>query len=75
MKQTPNNLNLEQCVRNVGSKFDLILIAAVRVRELTRGRSPLLKTDHKPCLTALTEIEHGLVGRELLNKVGSRRTK
>ena len=75
MKQIPNNLDLEKCVRQAGNKFNLILIAAARVRELHNGRAPLIKTDNKGCVTALTEIAQGLVGRDMLRKVGARRGK
>ncbi|NBP04528.1 MAG: DNA-directed RNA polymerase subunit omega, partial [Proteobacteria bacterium] len=68
MKQQSNTLDIEKCVRQAGNKFDLILIASARVRELHNGRAPLIKTDNKGCVTALTEIEQGLVGRDMLRK-------
>jgi DNA-directed RNA polymerase subunit omega len=68
---TRHNVDTDQCVKNVGSRFDLVLVAAVRVRELKRGHKPLLnnKTTNGYTITALSEIEAGLVGREYLKKI------
>lgn len=49
-------------------RYDLILIGARRARELNRGWRPLLKTDNGVVVTALREIEAGLVGRDYLRK-------
>lgn len=62
-------ISSEQAVNQVGNRYDLILIAAQRVRELRKGHRPKLTTKHGPMLTALTEIEEGLVGREHLKRV------
>lgn len=59
----------EKASQAVGSKYDLILIASRRVRELRNGHAPLI-TDahHNAMITALREIEQGQVGREYLLK-------
>jgi DNA-directed RNA polymerase subunit omega len=59
----------EKAVESVGNRYDLILIASARVRELHKGHQPKLRTKLGKTLTALTEIEEGLVGREYLDKV------
>ena len=61
-------LTSELASRRIGSKYDLVLIAARRARELNRGWNPLLKTDNSFGVTALREIEAGLVGRDYLLK-------
>lgn len=61
-------LTSEIAARQVGSKYDLILIAARRARELNRGWRPQLKCDNGVVVTALREIEAGLVGRDYLMK-------
>ena len=67
-------ISSQDAAKAVGCSYDLVLIAAVRVRELKRGHQPKIKTEDGPVVTALTEIEQKLVGREYLKKVrvGSR---
>ena len=59
----------EEAVNQVGNRFDLILIAAQRVRELRSGHRAKLTTKAGPVVTALQEIEAGLVGREYLKRI------
>jgi len=61
----------EEAVNQVGNRFDLILIAAQRVRELKRGHQPKLTTKAGHVVTALQEIEAGLVGRDYLKRLRS----
>jgi len=68
-KFSPQNIDTDQCVANVGNRFDLVLIAAVRVRELRRGHAKQVPGTNSTTITALQEIEAGLVGREYLKKV------
>jgi DNA-directed RNA polymerase subunit omega len=63
-------IDTDKCVENVGNRFDLVLAAAVRVRELKQGhRSKLTDSKDGNTITALREIEEGLVGQELLRKI------
>lgn len=55
-------------VEAVGNRYDLILIAATRTRELNAGHQPKLLSRHSAGVTALGEIEHGLIGRSYLLK-------
>lgn len=59
----------EEAVNQVGNRFDLILIAAARARELKRGHRPKMKTSSGPVITALEEIEKGLIGRDYLKRI------
>jgi len=59
----------EEAALAVGNRFDLVLIAAQRVRELKRGHKSLLNTKAGPTVTALQEIEAGLVGRDYLKRI------
>lgn len=59
----------EEAVNQVGNRFDLVLIAAQRVRELHKGHRPKLTTKAGPVVTALQEIEAGLVGRDYLKRL------
>lgn len=58
-----------EAVAMVGNRFDLVLIASARVRELKRGFKPKLASTAGPTVLALQEIEKGLVGRDYLKKV------
>lgn len=64
-------ISSEKAVEAVGNRYDLILIAAQRVRELKNGRIPKTKSKDGPSLTALKEIEEGLVGRDYLKRIRS----
>jgi DNA-directed RNA polymerase subunit omega len=59
----------DKCVEMIGNRFDLVLVASQRVREINRGAVPKLKTSSRPSVAALEEIELGLVGREYLKKI------
>ena len=68
-KFSPQNIDTDRCVEAVGNRFDLVLIAAARVRELRRGHTKQVKGLNSPTIIALREIEAGLIGREYLKKV------
>lgn len=62
-------LTSQLAVEAVGNRYDLVLIAARRVRELHRGDAARVsETRHGNTLTALMEIEQGKVGRDYLYK-------
>lgn len=61
-------LTSEAVVSAVGNRYDLVLIASRRCRELSRGDLPRVESKHGHVLTTLKEIEHGKVGREYLFK-------
>lgn len=52
----------------VGNKYDLVLIASRRIRELKSGWHPKVICDNDLPVTALREIEAGLIGRDYLLK-------
>lgn len=59
----------DKCVEMAGGRYDLVLIASQRARELLRGDKAKLTTTAKPVVAALQEIEQGLIGREYLKKI------
>ena len=63
-------ITVEDCLQVVPSRFDLIIMASKRARQLsTTSRDPLVEWDNdKPTLVALREIEEGLITREILDK-------
>lgn len=65
----------QKAAEMVVNRYDLVLIASARARELKRGHAAKVTCNNGPAVTALREIEEGLVGREYLKKVGFRYEK
>ena len=63
-------ITVEDCLEKIPSRFDLILMASKRARQLsTTSRDPLVEWDNdKPTLVALREIEEGLLDSKTLEK-------
>ena len=63
-------ITVEGCLDKVHSRFELILLASGRARQLsTTSRDPLVEWDNdKPTLVALREIEEGLLDKETLER-------
>ena len=63
-------ITVEGCLGKVHSRFELILLASGRARQLsTTSREALVEwEDDKPTIVALREIEEGLITREILDK-------
>lgn len=61
-------ITAERAVEAVGNRYDLVLIASRRVRELGSGHTPMVDSKNMPVVTALREIESGHVGRDYLHK-------
>ena len=63
-------ITLEDCLEKIPSRFDLILMASKRARQLsTTSRDPLVEWDNdKPTLVALREIEEGLLDQKTLGQ-------
>jgi DNA-directed RNA polymerase subunit omega len=54
----------EVAAEMAGGKYELILMASQRARELARGSAPRLQCKNNYIVTALKEIEQGLYTRE-----------
>ena len=64
------SIDTDRCVEQVGNRFDLVIIAAARVRELNRQHKRSESQAHSyPIVAALTEIQEGKIGREYLKRV------
>ncbi|MFQ6018726.1 MAG: DNA-directed RNA polymerase subunit omega [Kiloniellaceae bacterium] len=60
-------ITVEDCLEKVANRFDLIMLAAQRARELGAGVRPTVPADRdKPTLIALREIAAGTVTPEAL---------
>ena len=62
-------VTVEGAVEKVGNRFDLVLIASRRARQIaTGGKEPLVDPENdKPTVIALREIEAGLITTEVMN--------
>jgi DNA-directed RNA polymerase subunit omega len=62
-------ISSQRAAEAVGNRYDLVLIASARVRELKKGHRPKMASKNGPVVTALTEIEEGHVGRDYLKRI------
>jgi DNA-directed RNA polymerase subunit omega len=65
-----DRLKVEDCYKTFPNRFELILAAGQRVRQLQNGHKPTIKSNSRENVTALREIAAGNFGRELLRGVG-----
>ncbi|MFT5813202.1 MAG: DNA-directed RNA polymerase subunit omega [Psychroserpens sp.] len=63
-------VTVEDAVEKVGNRFDLVLIASRRARQIaTGGKDPLVDPENdKPTVIALREIEAGLITTEVMDR-------
>ncbi len=54
-------ITVEDCLEKVDSRFELVLLAARRAKQLLKGSRPLVETDNKEIVSALREIAAGKV--------------
>ena len=60
-------ITVEDCLDNVDNRFQLVLVAAKRARQLSLGSEPLVEQDKdKPTVLALREIADGHITRDIL---------
>ena len=58
----------QRAAEMIGTRYDTVLIAANRIRELNRGDAPKIERRYGVRVTALQEIEQGHVGYEIFAK-------
>jgi DNA-directed RNA polymerase omega subunit len=65
------SIDTEKCVENIGgNRFDLVLIATERAREIKRQNQESDKREHVySIISALNDIQEGSVGKEYLKKI------
>ena len=60
-------ITVEDCLPYVNSRFDLVMLASKRARQLATGSQPLVPAENdKPAVIALREIAEGLITRDTL---------
>jgi len=63
-------VTVEDAVTRVGNRFDLVIMASKRARQLAvQGKDPMVAWDNdKPTVVALREIEEDLLTQEILDQ-------
>jgi DNA-directed RNA polymerase subunit omega len=60
-------ITVEDCLTQVSNRFELVLTAARRARQIARGAEPqVMMDDDKPTVVALREVAEGKVTEELM---------
>jgi len=63
-------ITVEDCLQVVDNRFELVLMATKRARQLAHGAEPLVGTENdKPTVLALREIAENRVTPELLAEI------
>ena len=62
-------VTVQDAVEKIGSRFDLVLVAARRARQMqVGGKDPLVPEENdKTTVIALREIEEGLINNQILD--------
>ena len=62
-------VTVEDCLDNVDNRFDLVLVASKRSRQIAMGKEPLVEWENdKPTVVALREIADGLIDNSILTE-------
>ncbi|WP_424947554.1 DNA-directed RNA polymerase subunit omega [Candidatus Spongiihabitans sp.] len=62
-------ITVTDCLQNVDNRFELVLVATKRARQLILGAEPLVEAEKdKPTVIALREIAEGLIGPSILDQ-------
>ena len=62
-------VTVDDCLKRIPNRFQMILAAAHRARQIANGSTPLVEVDKdKPTVVALREMALGKVGLEVLNR-------
>lgn len=62
-------VTVEDCLKKIPNRFELVLYAAYRARQISQGYAPKVDAKDKPTVVALREIAEGKTGKEMLEKV------
>ena len=66
-------VTVEDCLEHIDNRFNLVLIATKRARQLANGKDPLVPWENdKPTVVALREIAEGLINESVLDEITAR---
>lgn len=54
-------ITIEDCLKRVTNRYELVHLAAKRVKQLREGQDPLVKSRNKDIVTALREVAAGKI--------------
>lgn len=62
-------ITVEDCVANIPNKFQLVLVAAKRARQLANGAEAMVEWENdKPTVVALREVAEGYITESILEE-------
>jgi DNA-directed RNA polymerase subunit omega len=63
-------VTVEDCLNHIDNRFEMVLLAAKRARQLAYGKDPLVEWENdKPTVVALREIADGKMNNETLERL------
>ncbi|MDH3635233.1 MAG: DNA-directed RNA polymerase subunit omega [Gammaproteobacteria bacterium] len=63
-------ITVEDCLEHVENRFDLVLLAARRARQISQGADPLVPPENdKPTVIALREIAENLINDSSMDEM------
>ncbi|MGE0483155.1 MAG: DNA-directed RNA polymerase subunit omega [Gammaproteobacteria bacterium] len=66
-------VTVEDCLPAVDNRFDLVLVASRRARQIAHGAQALVDMENdKPTVVALREIAAGLMNEEILDEIDAK---
>jgi DNA-directed RNA polymerase subunit omega len=54
-------ITVEDCLDKVSSRFELVMLASIRAKQLLKGAKPVIESDNREIVIALREIAAGKV--------------
>lgn len=56
-----SRITVEDCLEKVDNRFELVMLASKRAKQLLKGAKPLIDADNREVVVALREIADGKV--------------
>ena len=57
-------ITVEDCLEKIPNRFELVLAAARRAKQLLKGARPLVQSNNKEVVAALREVAEGKVAMQ-----------
>ena len=62
-------ITVEDCVEQIGNRFELVLVATKRARQIARGSTPLVEEENdKATVLALREIAEAKIDASIMDE-------